>query len=699
MAAKQAEFDSGIKVDGTANLNGDVQVSGNLNVTGSMVFTGTSTGDLNPSSNNAYFLGNSSFVWTGAILNNFVSNATATLFRNIAPTFLTSNNTVPSFVVPHGTAPSSPANGSIWTTSAGLFVQISNVTKNLATVDGTVNVASQLQTARHIKILGDATGSATFDGTANADITITLASSYYTTTAADARFANLSAPIFTGLVSPSSNGIGFGNTTKRWAVFATTGNYSANLDVSGNAAFANNVTVTGNLTVQGSPIDVTAGHITTTANGITFTGGGTTNSNIIITRGVSANAVIRWDEVADVFKLSNGGSYYKIVFEDNTSPFAISISGNAANATHATTAANSVNLNGQNASYYTDIVSRLGYTPANKAGDTGLGSLTPAANTTSFGNTTQRWVIAANTLDLSSTLSVSGLATLTTANVTGATQLRGNTTLFANVTATTNAAAIRIGNTIGRVIIYANTIDASGTITGTLAGTANNADNFGGQLPAYYLNASNMATGTVPDARLPKANSTANGILIVLDSVTNTSITVAAAANSVKRAYDTAVSLSGAAYSNAITFAANATNLGNGTVENARLNIATSGQFRANTTGKILTTDIVWAEANIVSLVDGANVAVDMSGGFNFTVTLAGNRNIDNPSNAKPGQSGILIIKQDGTGSRTATWSSNWKFPGGTDPTLSTTASATDVVSYFVESSTSVLGSIAKAFA
>jgi len=52
----------------------------------------------------------------------------------------------------------------------------------------------------------------------------------------------------------------------------------------------------------------------------------------------------------------------------------IDISGNAATAT------NSTQLNGQAASYYTDIPSRLGYTPVNKAGDTVSGNLTVNGN-------------------------------------------------------------------------------------------------------------------------------------------------------------------------------------------------------------------------------------------------------------------------------------------------------------------------------
>jgi hypothetical protein len=52
----------------------------------------------------------------------------------------------------------------------------------------------------------------------------------------------------------------------------------------------------------------------------------------------------------------------------------------ATNAVSAVSATNSTQLNGQAASYYTDIVSRLGYTPVNQAGGTVTGNLTVNGN-------------------------------------------------------------------------------------------------------------------------------------------------------------------------------------------------------------------------------------------------------------------------------------------------------------------------------
>ena len=90
----------------------------------------------------------------------------------------------------------------------------------------------------------------------------------------------------------------------------------------------------------------------------------------------------------------------------------------------------------------------------------------------------------------------------------------------------------------------------------------------------------------------------------------------------------------------------------------------------------------------VTALTDGANVTLDLALGNNFSVTLGGNRTLDNPTNAVTGQSGVIVVTQDGTGSRTLSYGVNYKFAGGGAPTLTTTASAIDVLYYYVKSST-----------
>lgn len=93
---------------------------------------------------------------------------------------------------------------------------------------------------------------------------------------------------------------------------------------------------------------------------------------------------------------------------------------------------------------------------------------------------------------------------------------------------------------------------------------------------------------------------------------------------------------------------------------------------------------------NITTLTDGATITPDFAVNNSFTVTLGGNRTLANPTNLTAGQSGVIVINQDGTGSRTLSYGSYYKFTGGTAPTLTTTASAQDVIAYFVVSTTRI---------
>jgi hypothetical protein len=92
----------------------------------------------------------------------------------------------------------------------------------------------------------------------------------------------------------------------------------------------------------------------------------------------------------------------------------------------------------------------------------------------------------------------------------------------------------------------------------------------------------------------------------------------------------------------------------------------------------------------ITTLTPGATVTIDMADSNNFTLTLDQATAMANPSNDTAGQSGSIFLIQDGTGSRTASWGTDWEFAGGTAPTLTTTAAAVDRVDYVIRSTTSI---------
>jgi len=104
------------------------------------------------------------------------------------------------------------------------------------------------------------------------------------------------------------------------------------------------------------------------------------------------------------------------------------------------------------------------------------------------------------------------------------------------------------------------------------------------------------------------------------------------------------------------------------------------------------------AAADVNQLTDGATIAVDFNAGQNFTVTLAGNRTLGNPTNCTPGQVGSIFIVQDGTGNRTLAYESYYDFAGGTAPTLSTDANAVDRLDYIVHTAVKTQMVLTKAY-
>ena len=88
---------------------------------------------------------------------------------------------------------------------------------------------------------------------------------------------------------------------------------------------------------------------------------------------------------------------------------------------------------------------------------------------------------------------------------------------------------------------------------------------------------------------------------------------------------------------------------------------------------------------------NSGNVTLDFDANQNFVLTLTGNVTLDNPTTEKVGQSGFIVCIQDGTGSRTLTLGTDYESVGGSGITLSTAASATDIIPYVVAASNRIL--------
>lgn len=102
--------------------------------------------------------------------------------------------------------------------------------------------------------------------------------------------------------------------------------------------------------------------------------------------------------------------------------------------------------------------------------------------------------------------------------------------------------------------------------------------------------------------------------------------------------------------------------------------------------------DLVWANRfSVTSATDGATITFDLNVDDTFKTTLGGNRTLA-LSNGYDGQKFVVMLKQDGTGSRTVTWWTNIKWVAGTAPTLTTGANKWDVFTFVRIGSTEFLG-------
>ena len=85
------------------------------------------------------------------------------------------------------------------------------------------------------------------------------------------------------------------------------------------------------------------------------------------------------------------------------------------------------------------------------------------------------------------------------------------------------------------------------------------------------------------------------------------------------------------------------------------------------------------------------SITLDFSANQNFVLTLTGNVTLANPSTEAVGQSGFIACIQDGTGSRTLSLGTDYETAAAAGITLTTTASATDLVPYLVVAANRIL--------
>lgn len=84
---------------------------------------------------------------------------------------------------------------------------------------------------------------------------------------------------------------------------------------------------------------------------------------------------------------------------------------------------------------------------------------------------------------------------------------------------------------------------------------------------------------------------------------------------------------------------------------------------------------------SLVPLVDAVNISWTLDNNAINTITLAGNRTLDNPSVLSVGTY-VLYVIQDVIGSRTLAYGTAFKFPNGNVPTLASSPNAVDILTF-----------------
>lgn len=111
---------------------------------------------------------------------------------------------------------------------------------------------------------------------------------------------------------------------------------------------------------------------------------------------------------------------------------------------------------------------------------------------------------------------------------------------------------------------------------------------------------------------------------------------------------------------------------------------ATGAEFFANTASKVVSVNSAWNAAAALGFSAGAaSFTPNLANAADHYWTLNNTTgNLINPSGAKLGQKGIIVIVSGVAGTKTMTWGTLYKFPGGIKPVLTSALNAIDVISY-----------------
>ena len=286
----------------TAPLDGNASTASTLQTPRTIALTGDVSGSVS-------FNGASDVSISATVQPNSVSLGTDTTGNYVNDVTAGTGVTV-THTPGEGSSPTIAIGQAVGTSSS---VQFAAVTAPLVgNVTGNADTATALQTARVIALSGDVSGSVSFNGTGNVDISTTIG----------ANSVSLGSDTSGDYVSSLVAGTGVSLANNSGETATPTISIGQAVGTSASVTFAKvdttgDVTVGGNLTVNGTTTTLNTETLSVEDNIVVLnsnaTGSPTLNAGLEVERGDSANVVLRWNESTDKWETTNDGSAYSVI--------------------------------------------------------------------------------------------------------------------------------------------------------------------------------------------------------------------------------------------------------------------------------------------------------------------------------------------------------------------------------------------------
>ncbi len=268
-----------------------------------------------------------------------------------------------------------------------------------------------------------------------------------------------------------------------------------------------------------------------------------------------------------------------------------------------------------------------------------------------------------------------------------------------NITNTAGVLSIETatGSVFGVVKSGANITNTAGVLS--IADATTSVKGVASFDPAYFSVASGVVSFNT--AALPIATDTVFGLVKSGSNITNTSgtLSIAIATGSVFGVVKSGSNITNTA---GVLSVADATTSVKGVASfDSNFFTVSAGVVSLNSNTARTNSQNTWSKAQahqISSLSYAATITPDFSLSNIYSLTASGNFTLANPTNVVAGTTYLILITQDATGGRIATWGSNYKFGLNSVTTLSTAANKVDIISIVALSSTVLLTSIQKGF-